>query len=295
MEHLLNWYRTYFNLSDAVFTHIQHEDATVAIVYKVVCSSGEQFILKICTRAKDYAHEAYFLNYFADSFPVPRVIGAVPPQENVYGALLMECLPGNVLNIADMTDALAFSMGALLARIHEHKADEYGDFVYAHDTALDPRVYIASKFNEVFAECSGHLPTPLLERCRQYFDRHIELLASVDGPCITHRDFRSGNIVAYNGAIEGVIDWSAARAGFAQEDFCNMEHWEWAINPVTKQSFLTGYTTIRPVPDYDAMMPLLRLNRAFNIIGFTLKRGTWQSKDARLYQFNRQFLENTFI
>ena len=294
MDKIIALYQERLNLQNASWAPIEHDDATVAIVYKIVLPSGEQFILKVCTRKKDYAHELYFLNYFADALPVPRVIDIVPPQARVYGAILMECLPGNVVRIADVTDTLAFQMGALLARIHEHKADGYGDFVYAHDTTLDPRAYIALKFNEVFAECSQHLPQQLLAQCREYFDTHIELLATVDGPCITHRDFRPGNIIAYNNAVEGIIDWSAARAGFAQEDFCQMEHWEWSINPETKTSFLNGYATIRPVPDYTAMMPLLRINRAFNIIGFTLKRGTWNNRDARLYQFNRRFLETFF-
>ena len=41
-------------------------------------------------------------------------------------------------------------------------------------------------------------------------------------------------------------------------------------------------------------MPLLRLNRAIAVIGFTVKRNTWNTTDSRLYQFNRKFVDNFF-
>jgi hypothetical protein len=42
------------------------------------------------------------------------------------------------------------------------------------------------------------------------------------------------------------------------------------------------------------MMPLLRLSKAIATIGFTVKRGTWDGRDAHLYQFNRRFLAELF-
>ena len=62
-----------------------------------------------------------------------------------------------------------------------------------------------------------------------------------------------------------------------------------------KTSFLAGYASIRPVPEYSAMMPLLRLNRALAIIGFTLKRGIWEGSGSKAYQFYRRFLESFFV
>lgn len=131
----------------------------------------------------------------------------------------------------------------------------------------------------------------MLEQCRRYYDSHLNLLDSVDGPCMIHRDFRPGNMIVSDGKIRGVIDWSSGRASFAEDDFCPMEHGEWPSNPSSKKSFLSGYASIRPVPNYSAIMPFLRLNRAIATIGFTVKRGTWASSNARPYQFNRRFLE----
>ena len=87
---------------------------------------------------------------------------------------------------------------------------------------------------------------------------------------------------------------SSARASFAEDDFCAIEHGEWGDFNRCKPCFLAGYSSIRKVPDYHQVMPLLRLNRAIAVIGFTVKRNTWHTTDARPYQFNRQFLDYFF-
>lgn len=90
--------------------------------------------------------------------------------------------------------------------------------------------------------------------------------------------------------IQGIIDWAGGRASFAEEDFCPLEFGEWTLNKFSKESFLKGYASVRPVPDYSNVMPLLALSRAIATIGFTIKSGTWESKNANLYQHNIQFL-----
>jgi Ser/Thr protein kinase RdoA (MazF antagonist) len=296
MNNLIPFYQQYFNLQDATFSRIEHEDAIVAIVYKVTQPNGKQFILKICTRAKDYFCEIYFLRKLAGIVPIPHVLQIAPPQKDIYGAIFMECLPGTVLKITKFTDALAYQGGSLLARLHLNREASYGSVIEPKELILDPWIYFAQKFEEVFLECSNHLPKALMDQCRNYYDMHSNLLITVDGPCIIHGDFRPGNIIAYNNEVQGIIDWSAGRAGFAEEDFCSIEHAEWQehLLPDSKKSFLAGYASIRPVPDCDTIMPLLRLRRALDIIGFTVKHGTWDTSNAQLYQDNLRFLENFF-
>lgn len=294
MDNLITLYQQRFNLQGAIFSRIEHDDAIVAIVYKVTQPNGPQLILKICPRSKDFLREVYFLKHFAGRLPVPRIIQAVQPETDIDGAILMECLPGRPLKITDLTDALAYEMGSLLARIHLNRVAGYGDLSEPHNLSPDPRVYFTLKFEEGFDECSNHLPNALMDQCRRYFNTHLHLLASVDGPCIIHRDFRPGNLIVYNGKLQGIIDWASGRASFAEEDFCPLEHGEWTTHP-TKKSFLAGYASIRPIPDYSPMMVLLRLSRAFNIIGYTVKSGTWKTSNARMYQYNRQFLETAFF
>ena len=294
MDKLIPLYQQRLNLQGATFSRIDHEDAMVATVYRVTQPNGAQLILKICTRLKDYLCEVYFLKHFADKIPVPRIIQVVPPDTGIHGAILMQCLPGELLKIADFSEALAYEMGSWLARIHLNRTAGYGDLTQPQTLSPDPRVHFTLKFEEGFEECSSHLPKALLEQCRRYYDSHVDLLSSADGPCIVHRDFRPGNILVQDGKLQGIIDWSSARASFAEEDFCPLEHYEWSTHSTNKRSFLDGYASIRPVPDYSAMMPLLRLSKAFATIGFMVKRGTWNSIHARVYQLNRQFLETFF-
>ena len=294
MDNLITLYQQRLNIQSATFSRIDHDDAMVAIVYKVKLPPSTELILKICERPNDYLREVYFLKHFADTLPVPRIIQVVQPETNLHGAILMEHLPGRLLKTTDMNDTLAYEIGSNLARIHLNRTAGYGDLIQPHDLKSDPRIHFTLKFEEGFNECSNHLPKELIEQCRHYYDTHINLLKTSDGPCMTHRDFRAGNVIVYNGKIQGIIDWASARASFAEEDFCPLEHGEWPAHLTFKKAFLAGYASIRPVPDYSAMMPLLRLNRAFATIGFTVKRGTWKSCHACLYQYNRQFLETLF-
>ena len=116
MDDLITLYQLRLNLPNAVFLRIDHEDAMVATVFKITRDLGSQYILKICNRPKDYAREVYFLTYFADKLPVPRIIQVVPPETGADGAILMECLPGTLLSTTDFTESLAFEIGSLLAR-----------------------------------------------------------------------------------------------------------------------------------------------------------------------------------
>lgn len=292
MDPLISRYKELTSLQRADFVLIDHEDAMVATVFKVTQPNGEELILKVCSRAGDYFRESYFLHHFSEKIPVPQVIQLVPPKDDLHGAILMKFLPGKLLNTGELTDELCYKIGSILGTIHLDRVKGYGDLTQPDHLNSDPRLHFTMKFEEGLEECINHLPASLLERCRKYYDKHVDLLIAADGPCVVHRDFRPGNIIAHNGKLEGIIDWSSARGGFAEEDFCPLEFGEWFTNSSYKNSFLAGYGNIRKIPHYQVMMPLLRLSRAIATIGFTVKRGSWKDKGARIYQSNRQHLES---
>lgn len=293
MNNFISFYKKRFNLTKAIFLPIEHEEAMVAIVYKVIFNS-KTFILKICPRTEDYFREVYFLKFFAKVLPVPNIIQEEQPSPTTYGAILMEYLPGNLLKPEALTDKLAYEIGVILASIHLNRLESYGDLTQPQNLSSDSRVPFTHKFVESVSECNGHLPQRLLDKAQQYYDGHINLLRLVDGPCIIHRDFRPGNTMILNGELTGIIDWASARASFAEEDFSPLELNEWSSNSQLKKSFLSGYASVRPVPNYKQIMPLLRLNRVCATIGFTIKQATWNNKHTALYQANRQYLE-TFL
>src|SRR5689334_14188597 len=201
MTALISLYKERLNLQQAKFTFIDHEDAMVATVFKVTLESGKYLILKICSRSGDYLREAYFLNHFAKKLPVPRIVQLIPPETNLHGAILMECLPGELLKTEDLNDKLAHEIGSLLGRMHLERVKSYGDLTDPISLSTDPRAAFTMKFEEGLEECANHLSTTLLQKCRQYYDQHIDALNTVDGPCIIHRDFRPGNLIIDHGKI----------------------------------------------------------------------------------------------
>src|SRR3990172_5334280 len=97
-HHLINLYKQRLGLQNATFSGIEHDDAMIAIVFRVKQPDGSQSILKICPRPNDYRRELHFLRAFAGKLPVPHILQTVEPEEEVYGAILMECFPGAPLH-----------------------------------------------------------------------------------------------------------------------------------------------------------------------------------------------------
>jgi aminoglycoside phosphotransferase (APT) family kinase protein len=282
-------------LEGAQFALIEHEDAIVAEVYEVRAVDGMELILKICAQPHHYHREVYFLRALAGRLPVPHIMGLVEPAEGVQGAILMEWLPGRLATPDDLTEPLAREVGALLAHLHQMRVAGYGDLIDPGSLTDDPARHFSEKFREGLAECRGHLPAELWERCQAAFEAQLHLLSVADGPCIIHRDFRPGNLILSGGKIQGLIDWASARGSFAQEDLASFESGDWSGRPEVKRALLAGYAQVRPVPPIAPLMPLLQLSRAIATIGFTVKRGSWNGSDALLYQKHRRILEGLLL
>ena len=293
MKQIIKIYQQYLNLQDANFSLIDHEDAMVAIVYKITKTDGTELILKISERPNDFFREVMLLKQLSGKLSVPKIIQIVEPNEKIHSAILMEFLTGELLKKDELTEKLAYEIGESLACIHLNRFTGYGDPI-DHHLNLDPTIYFSFKFEEGIKECESQLPIELIKKCQKYYQAQQHILQSVDGPCLAHRDFRPGNLIVENNQLKGIIDWLGARASFAEEDFCSIEHGDWLANSFIKNSFLSGYANIRPVPDYMPFISLLRLNKAIATIGFTVKQGTWKNRNSGIYQANLQFLENFF-
>jgi Ser/Thr protein kinase RdoA (MazF antagonist) len=290
----IDLYRQQFHLENATLIPIEHPDAMVAQVFHVLQPGKKPCILKICARLADYLNEAYFLDFFSSKLPIPKIIATIAPDTNQNGAILMEYISGKLLSNGCLNNELACALGKLLACIHINKVNGFGDLTQPASLSNNAKVYFSYKFDEAVVECEVHFPNELLDNVNQYFHSYLDLLTSVDGPCITHRDFRPGNIIIDNNKVQAIIDWSSARASFAEEDFCPFEFEEWTANTEYKQAFLKGYASIRPLPNYLRLLPLLRLSRAMSVLGFIIKTNTWSSKHAKLYNSNMEYLKILF-
>jgi len=264
----------------------------VAVVYKILRPLKPPLILKLCPDEQDYRRELYFLRLLSCSLPVPAIVDAVEPTPETPGAILLECLQGRLVQPDDWSTHLSYEVGSVLARLHLNRTGAYGDPTKPQTLFSGASDYFEEKFNEELHECESHLSKPLINKCQRYLASHRYLLDRVDGPCSIHRDFRPGNMMVCDGKLQGIIDWAGARPGFAEHDFGSMEHGQWPNPPEYKKALLEGYASVRPVPDYEEIMPLLQIGRALAVIGFCVKSNTWEKENSKLYESNRHFLEN---
>ena len=281
----LNW----LSLDVSSMRKIEHEDSISSEVFKLQKKDGSFQILKIYFDAPRWRRECYFLEVLRDLILVPEVLDVIGPTEERRGAILMNCLEGEPLKIEQLTKELAIQMGELLARIHNIPIKNYGDLSQPGNES-SPKEELRSYFERSLQESNGVLPKEFLEKCRRYFDKHVAELGLLDGPCITHRDYRPGNIMAFNGNIQGVIDWEIARGGFSQEDFAHMEHMVWSKDDSSKEPFLEGYARHRKVPTFEGALPVLRFCKALGVIGLTITRGTWQKSHRDIFNSNAAFV-----
>lgn len=279
-------YTEKLSLTGATWSLIKHEEAIVAWVFMVELPGGEQRVLKVCPRNGDSRREAYCLQRLGGKVPVPQLLKQVDAESGLPGAVLMEYLPGVPLSTVTCDMTFAHQAGALLAHIHEERTAGFGDMINPMELSCDPVATVLAKFVENLQECQGHLSDALLQACRRIVDRDVHLLDSVDGPCIAHRDFRPRNLLVSDAGIQGIIDWSSSRSWFAEEDFTPLEHGDWTDSQEVKEAFLRGYASVRAVPEYRRLMPLLGLTQALGAVGFTIKHGTWQTKHLQLYTSN---------
>lgn len=282
-------YRNYFNLTHATFERINHDKTMMSVVYKVTAHQygDDPLIVKIVPREKNYIREVYFLNYFATKLPVPRLIDTVSPSDQKHGALLMQYIPGNLLSEVQLSPTLALQAGTFLAKIHNNQTNGYGEAT-GGTRVTDPHAYLLQTFEADLIRCSQKMTSQLLKRCRAYVKETHELLkVYADGPCVVHRDFKPGNIIINNNSIAGIIDWGSARLSCTQEDFV---FYEWPDDPTIKAAFYDGYKTIRPLPELENTLPLLRIIRAINVISFLIRENQWDAKSQKLYEENSNYL-----
>ena len=284
-------YLRLMSIEAAKIEKIAHEKSMSSNVYQILSKDQTPMILKICFNPERYRRETYYLDRLKNQLPVPGIIERLEPVKERQGAILMQFLAGAPLSNAELSDDLSYQMGSHLARLHRLSAEKYGD-LSLNGPPSEPIQELRLYFQESIEECQPVLPQSLLDKARKFFENNLPDPGQLDGPCIVHRDFKPGNIMADKCHIQGIIDWENARGSFAEEDFVQMDRLVWSEDARSKKPFLEGYAKIRPLPDIDPVLPLLRLCKALGAIGFTIRRGTWKTIHRATYEKNLEFLKN---
>ena len=117
----------------------------------------------------------------------------------------------------------------------------------------------------------------------------------LDGPCITHRDFKPGNVLVDNKKIKALIDFEICKYGFSEDDFSQMDYLVFDEYKYLKKCFLEGYQEIRKVPDFERVLPVLRISKALGAIGFAVSRNMEKEFHKNIFNKNLIYLRNFFI
>lgn len=179
------------------------------------------YVVKVDAAGSDtLAIEGRMLDYLASNtcLPVPKPVA----YENTF--LLMPKLPGS----SGFNHAAEIHAADLLADLHGRKNTSYGfDFDTVIGGLPQPNHYSASWLS-FFAEQrllsmakqaydAGNLPRKLLPSLEKLAGRLSHWLDEPDHPSLIHGDIWSGNVLAENGRITGLIDPAIYFADFEIE------------------------------------------------------------------------------
>lgn len=288
------WVLEKLDLKYSSLEQIVHADSLSSQVYRVILSDGGSCILKLSYNTTRYRKEKHYLNALQGIIPVPRVLYTIDPEEGFHGALILEEVPGDLLKAETLTDACAFQLGEILARLHTVPIESYGDLSLpiGQRKGCTPLELMQNYFEGSLSECKHLVEQKLLSQCADYVERNLSVLLDAQGPCIVHRDYRPGNAIARDGTVRAIIDFEIAMGSFPEEDFAQMEMLAWHEAPHSRPAFLKGYASVRHLPEaLEEILPLLRLLKALGAIGFTFERGTSASIHAHVYKKNLIFIE----
>lgn len=249
-------YISLFNLEVKEIIEVPESFSSTVRILRL--TNDEKVVLKIPYTKTKLEREYRILKILEDKLPVPIVLNYYVDEEAV-GALLLSYIDGEP--IKEITLDLAYQMGELLGHLHDIELPSF-ELVLGEENDWWEAVTI--RFNEWLSECKGFLPEDFLNQCRYKFETIVDELPEPDGPAMIHFDYRPGNILVKDNKIVGLIDFESSRGGSRDIDFTKMKLYVWDCYTGSKESFISGYETVRVLPKIETTLPLYLF---FNGIG----------------------------
>lgn len=244
------------------------EESFSSVVKILTLSERGQQVLKIPYTKEKFKREVEILMMLSDMPLTPNIIDIWEGDQDHPGAILMTYIDGEPMKLP-VDDRMVYEMGRLLGSLHTHPMQ---NFEMIKESPEDWHRSIKVRFNTWMKEIEGHLSEILYNQCQAYFEKLMECTFSPDGPCLVHFDYRPGNLLVKDNKIVGLIDFESARGASADIDFTKMQEYLWQVYPGTKEQFLTGYTSVRPLPDLETALPIYTFFNAVGGIAWCLRR-----------------------
>lgn len=229
--------------------------------------NGDKVVVKIPFNKTKLFREERVLNLLLSNKLVPDLLDIWYGDEKYHGALLMSYIDGEPMSLP-VKKELIFEAGRTLAEFHEVKVDMFE----LDEISGDWWGSIKLRFDIWINEIIGFLSEDLIKMSKDYFEKIVLEAISVDGPRLTHFDFRPGNILVRDDKIVGLIDFESTRGGATDIDFTKIAEYLWKPYPESKEVFLMGYRSVREVPNIDKHLPIYSFFNAIGGIAWCVRR-----------------------
>lgn len=260
------------------------EESFSSTVRILKLQNGQKVVIKIpFTRIKLF-REKKVLDLLSDNPLVPNVLDVWEGDESCVGALLLSYIDGKPL-VLPAVDSVIYEMGKALARLHTVKMDRFELDEVEEDWWLSVRNMIEKWVSEI----ENSLSEPMRFKIYKYLNENIMKLDKVGEPCLVHFDYRPGNILVREGRLVGVIDFESSRGGSAGIDFTKVSKQIWHEYPSSKNIFISGYQSIRELPNLEEVLPIYTFYNAIGGITWCVRRN--KCNDSFFYE-NFEALES---
>ncbi|MFJ8260734.1 aminoglycoside phosphotransferase family protein [Rummeliibacillus sp. NPDC094406] len=250
-------------------------------VFLLHLKNGENAYLIIPYNKDKLWREHDMLTLLQGNLPVPKILDFLPSEADFNGALLLSELPGKPAT-GKIDSTLAFEIGKYHALMHSHTSQHYGYRTEEGFQKLknnDWRSYIKEKFVIALEKSQPFLNIKQSDLAHQHFNQLFNSLPSPDGPCVVHFDFRLANLIIEDHHISGIIDFETSKFASTEIDFVKMQQEVWNVFPSTKEGYIVGYESIRPMIELELFQPFYTLYNAMASIGWCVDRGIEKHQD----------------
>lgn len=241
-------------------------------VYRLKLSSQETVFLKIPYTTEKLVREAEALEVLRETIRVPDVLDYWEGDEEITGALLLSCIQGQPVP-KKVDNKLAYDIGVNHATLHTVTPDVTKEFRGLSNVYEEWGIFLNKQFYHFAKVVEGAIPADLYDQTLELYEAWRKLLPPPDGPCFIHRDFRPANILTSDNQVSGIIDFETARFGSTEIDFTKINRDIFLHNPGTREAYQEGYRSVRPLIDFDMILPFYRFTDAFTSLGWCRQRG----------------------
>ncbi|EOD01352.1 aminoglycoside phosphotransferase family protein [Caldisalinibacter kiritimatiensis] len=236
---------------------IGHHELGRHLVYCIIDSKNNEYILKIYGKAGRWCNEITAIKKLDDVVVLPQIVNYGKLQDGTEW-ILSRKIPGFVLNEVwsklrlEERERIVKEMGEYLGRIHKKSTySYYGPWIecasndYRFQDYIKFRKYNDEKiFKQILTQNLPH--EKLLRVAYRVLISYYEKINDKTLPRICHRDFLGRNIIVnkFNDkwSVQGIIDFEHCQPDDPYIDLSSMYQSVFIDYPTLESSFLNGYT-----------------------------------------------------